>query len=283
MVDENLENSSAATEGAQTSVSESAPAETNPGADPSGQPVEIESLDRYRYQGRPLKDWESGYMRQQDYTQKTQAIAQERRYSENLSADLDKVKSNPALAEQFRSIYPEKYHSYLRYVLQENSAVQPQYNGQRVQAPQYAQLDPATQAEIRQYKAALQEREVEAINQELTAKFTNLSKKYPFADEEAVVARAQSLWAKMKENDPTNPNLKITDQQWDILWKSQHERAHGLSDAQYKKQVKSQIEANRKGSDVGAGGGLPGQAPRQYKTIKEATNQALADIELGAI
>lgn len=250
---------------------------------PDGQLVNIDTPDRYRYKGRNLNEWESGYMRQQDYTSKTQALAQERRFVDNLSHDLERVRSNPQMAEQFRSIYPEKYHGYLRYVL-ENSNQNPQQQQQTREGSsqsQYARLDPAMEMRVNQLEAGFREREVAAISAELDSKFASLATKYPFADEEAVVARAQALLSKMKENDPLNQNLKISDKQWDALWKGQNDRAYGLSDTQYKKKVDSQIKANRKGSDTGKGGGLPGQAPRQYKTIKEATNAALADIEAG--
>lgn len=282
---EDLENSSAA-EGAPADVAptttEGSPSQT----DPSGQPIEIDSPDRYRYQGRPLKEWEAGYMRQQDYTQKTQSLAQDRKFYDNLNADLDKVKANPELIEQFRQIYPAKFHAYLRYV-QGNSPSRPQQPQQTQQQPnqtqQYAQLDPRIQSRIDKIEKDFRDKEVSAISAELDHKFKGLSEKYPFADEEAVVARAQALMSKMKELDPMNDNLRITDKQWDLLWKAQNERAEGLSDAQYKKKVQSQINANKKGSDVGRGGGLPGQAPRNPRTIKEATNQMLSDIESGAV
>lgn len=250
----------------------------------TGQPIEIDSLDKYRYQGRQLKDWESGYMRQQDYTQKTTQLAQERKYFDNLAIDLDRVRQNPSLAEQFRSIYPDKFHPYLRYVT-ENSSRNPndQATSQHQQQQNFSRLDPAMEVRIHQLEKHFRDQEVASISAELDHKFRTLTQKYPFADEEAVVARAQALLVKIKEADPLNPNIKISDKQWDLLWKSQHERAYGLSDSQYKKQVQSQIQANRKGADVGRGGGTPGHAPREFRTLKEATNAALADIESGSL
>jgi hypothetical protein len=256
----------------------------NPGV--SGQFQDIDSLEKYRYQGRPLKEWESGYMRQQDYTQKTQSLAQERRFVDNLSADLDRVRDNPSLAEQFRGIYPEKFHAYLRYVLQ-NSQSTPQRTGNEVGQTgrqtegQNARLDPAQERRIAQLESVIRDQAVSTIQAELDQKFKGLSQKYPFADEEAVIARAQALLGKMQEQDPMNQNLKISDKQWDALWKSQHERAHQLSEAQYQQKVKAQLATNKKASDTGGGGGIPGQAPRKFKTIKEASEQALKDIEAG--
>lgn len=251
---------------------------------PQGQFVDVDTLDRYRYKGQSLKDWESGYMRHSDYTQKTQALAEERKYYENLAFDLDKVRTNHSLAEQFRQIYPEKFHPYLRYILENSAGSQPQTRQAQGQpGQQSARMDPSLEMRINNIERSFREKEVSAIQAELDQKFKGLQSKYPYADEEAVIARAQALLAKMKEADPLNPNLKITDKQWDVLWKGQHDRAYQLADQNYKKQVQAQVQANKKGAESGKGGGIPGQAPRQYKTIKEATAQALADIELGSV
>jgi hypothetical protein len=280
---EELNTNSQAATGAETpSESTTSTEAASTPAQQGGQVVEITDPDRYRYNGRSIKEWDSGYMRQQDYSTKTQALAQERKFYDNLDVDLERVKADPRLAEQFKQIYPEKFHAYLRYVMgetqrQPNAATQ----GQPTQ-PQFAQLDPRLQAKINQLVEGNRQAEVKAISAELDNIYKTMSAKYPYADEEAVTARAQVLFAKLKEQDPLNPNIRISEKQWEALWKSQHERSYGLADSQYKKQVKSQIEASRKGSDAGGGGGIPGTAPRQYKTIKEATAQALADIELGS-
>lgn len=265
----------------ESSGSDLAPSGGSPAA-PSGQPVALQSLDNHTYNGRPLKEWESGYIRQQDYTQKTQALAQDRRYFDNLHVDLDRVKSNPALVDQFKQVYPERFHAYLRFAIAE-SQNQERSQQSNQQAQQYARLDPKFEAEFNQMKENLRQKEVAAISAELDAKFKTFSQKYPFADEEAVVARAQALLAKMKEIDPTRRDVLITDRQWDALWKSQNDRAYSLTDAQYKKQVQSQLQASKKAADVGGGGGVPGQAPRRHKSIKEATAAALADIEGGSL
>lgn len=270
-------------EQSNTSSSGQATSESGSSSAPSGQApqiVDITDPARYRYEGRPLKEWQSGYMRQQDYTAKTQAYAQERRYVENLHIDLERVKANPQLAEQFRQIYPEKYHAYLRLI--ESGTPRPTANPQTPQQ-QYAQLDPRFVAEFNQMKESQRQREVQAISAELDNVYQKYQQKYPFADDEAVTARAQALFQKLKEQDPMNPNVRISDKQWDALWKSQNERAQKLAEDRYKTQVKAQLEASRKGSSAGGGGGVPGQAPREFKNLKEATQAAMRDIESGAI
>ena len=244
-------------------------------------PVEIDNPDRYRYQGRPIKEWESGYMRQQDYTQKTTELSQERRYIDNLAVDLDRVKQNPALADQFRQIYPEKFHPYLRYVMSENQRTT--QTSQSQQSP-YAKLDPAYEQRIIQMESQFREREVAAIQADLDRKFEKLSQTYPFADEEAVIARAQTLLAKMKEFNPNAQNLKISDKQWDALWKDQNAKNERLAETRYKTRVQDQLSANKKLSNPsGKGGAALGHAPRNFRNIKEATAAALADIDSGVL
>lgn len=282
----------AAAEAAQSADSQSSASTTggSDGGTPSGQAdgqvTSIDNLDRYTHNGRPLKDYVSGYMRQQDYTSKTQEIAQERKFYDNLDVDLERVKSNPALADQFRQVYPEKFHNYLRHVLAENRGQTPpgqQQAGQRTTQQQFAQLDPKTQAEIRYLLENNRQREVQAIGAQIDAVFAKMSEKYPFADEEAVVARGQALFEQLKKANPGNQNLQISEKHWEALWKSQNDRNQQIAEARYNQKVKAQINASRQGRDVASGGGTPGQAPRTARTIKEATAHAMADIDSGAI
>lgn len=274
---------STAPSGTPDSGTTTAPSGTpEPGS--AGQFVDLADPERYRYEGRPVKELYSGYMRQQDYSQKTQAIAQERRFYDNLEVDLERVRAQPALVEQFKAIYPEKFHAYLRWVSTGTPSQPPRQQQQEGQPPsqqQYAQLDPRTKASLDRLIQNSQATELKAINAEIDQVFSKMSTKYPYADEEACIARGQALLQALKKNDPLNQDLRITEQQWDSIWKSQHERSFGLADTQYKKLVNEQIKASKKGADAPGGGGIPGQAPRVHKTIKEASDQARADAELG--
>src|SRR3954464_16064772 len=100
----------------------SAPGEAEAGA--GEQPktpemVDLESLEKFRYAGREMtpKELQQAVMLQSDYTRKTQQLAEERKYYDNLSADLSAVAQNPQLAAKFKEVYPEKFHDYLAYVL----------------------------------------------------------------------------------------------------------------------------------------------------------------------
>lgn len=245
---------------------------------------ELKDGQRFRYGGKEWdpKELTSGHLRQKDYTQKTQQIAEERKaleterkYQTNLRADLETVRKNPQLAEEFRKTYPEGFHGYLDLVLQ--SSAQPQVQGQaQQQASQTPAVDPAFLDRVNRLEADLHERNVAAIDAELDAKFKTLTEKYPMADEEAVLARAQSLLEK-GEIDLKSTNGRIPDKVWDGIWKQVHDRFQKLSDQAYSKRIKQQQTTNLKGKDAASGGGIPGQAPKTPRTIKEATAMYLQD------
>lgn len=242
-----------------TQVSESAPT----GAE---QVVDLDSIQKFKFAGREWtpKDFQGAYMMQSDYTRKTQAIAEERKYYDNLSYDLESVKSNPSLADKFKSVYPEKYHKYLDYVLGQSGSAQPQAG------KGLASLDPDTAREVKEAVQYYKQQRVQSTEAELDLKFKKFSEKYPMADEESVVARAIAL---------INRGEKIDDKLWDGLWKSNHEHFQKKAEQHYSQKVQQQKSKNLKGKDVASGGGVPGQAPKLPRTIKEATNMALQELE----
>jgi hypothetical protein len=225
---------------------------------------DLDSMERFKYAGRELtpKELQSMVLMQSDYTKKTQALAEERKYYDNLSADLAAVKANPAMVEKFKSIYPEKFHSYLGYV----TPAQHAQAQQAQQAQQYAQIDPQVMQRFQALEADMNTRAVAAINAELDAKFKTLSEKFPYSDEESAIARAQAL---------IDRGEKLTDKVWEGIWKSVHEKNEAKFKQLQSQAAQKQKSANAKGKDVASGGGIPGQAPVKPKTIKEATKYAL--------
>lgn len=224
-----------------------------------------------KFQGREWnsQDLSRAYMMQSDYTKKTQAIAEERKYWDNLEYDLARLKQDPNLAGQFMQIYPQKFHRYVDFVTGGQAATS--IPGQTRQNNTQSQgIDPSFYREFQQMKADINERNVQAIQAELDAKFSVLQKKYPFADEEAILARADSL---------LQQGVKVTEQTWDQLWRANHQKMEKISKDFYSKQVASQKNANKKSSDIAPGGGIPGQAPRTPRTIKEASRFALEELE----
>lgn len=255
----------------ESPVESTEPTQEQPGQETAAPSVlDIDSLEKFKYAGREMtpKELRSMMMMQSDYTKKTQSIAEERKYYDNLSADLAAVKNNPALADKFKSIYPEKFHSYLGYVTPAQAA-QAQ---QQAQAQQYAQIDPSVMQRFQRLESDMNERAVAAINAELDAKFKGYSEKFPFADEEAAIARAQALMDRGE---------KITDKIWEGIWKSVHDKNETKFKQLQSEQFKKQKSANARGKDIASGGGIPGSAPVKPKTIKEASKfalEAMADL-----
>lgn len=228
--------------------------------------IDLESQDKFRFGGKEWtpKEFQGAYMMQADYTRKTQQLSEERKYYDNLSADLSAVRSNPELADKFKEIYPTKFHSYLEYVEKRQQPTQP---GQQ---NQYQSLDPAYQKRFDTLEADMNERKVAAINAELDSRFKTLSERYPFADEEAAIARAQAAHQK---------GIQLTDKVWDQIWKDTHDKNESRFKKISSEQINKQKSANQKGKDVASGGGIPGQAPRAPKTIKDASKFALEEMQ----
>lgn len=273
-----IEKSQESSPGTQTQDTTQAPERSeNVSASGSKQPslTELDKLERFLYDGKEWtpKELKSSIMRQQDYTQKTQEVAQERKYYENLKYDLDKVRDNPALADEFRKIYPEKYHAYLSYIEQRsNSQAAPndemnqnQQQQQQMQLPRDVQERLKAVDELQAYVRAQESRTVETKLEVLSER---LGKKYDAADEVSVLAKAQALH---------NQGVKLDDEKWEEIWKSEHDRSEALFARRQKAMNDKQQSASRAGVDVGSGGGIPGQGPKGPTNFKEATAAMLRD------
>lgn len=242
-----------------------------PEQDSEPQVIDLDSTEKFKFQGREWtpKELRDAYMMQSDYTRKTQAIAEERKYYDNLTHDLEAVSKNPALIEEFKKVYPEKYHAYLNYITkntpQQSQQVEQQSNGID---PKFLERFQKLEQTMTSWEKEMHEKQVAAIDAELDAKFKQLSEKYPMADEEAVIARAQALLGRGE---------KLDDKIWDSLWKSVNERNQKLAEQFYSKKVTEQKQANKMGKDIASGGGSVGQAPVKPRTIKDATNAFLSE------
>lgn len=258
--------------GQETSTTDSAPSGNEDHNSPSPAPtqqqmMDLESVQKFRFGGKEWtpKEFQGAYMMQADYTRKTQQLAEERKYYDNLSADLAAVKKDPGLEAKFREIYPAKYHAYLDYVAQKQ-----QQQAANNQQNQYAQIDPTYMKRFETLEADMNARKVEAINAELDARFKVLSERYPLADEEAAIARAQALHSR---------GVQLTDKVWDQIWKAVSDKNEQVFKKYGSAQVNKQKTANQRGKDAAPGGGIPGQAPKQPKTIKEASRFALEELQ----
>lgn len=243
-------------------------------ANPEGQSAstlhDLDKLAKFRFEGREMTiaDLKKQMLLHKDYTQKTQALSEERKnwekqlqFAENLYADLEQVKSNPRLASEFMRIYPEKYHTHLEKILTQSPEPAQQQAPQQQRSP----VDFETMSKIHQFESFMHEQKVAESTRTISVKMDDLSKKFPDADPGMALARVYDAHSKGE---------KITDQLWEKAFKEDQESFLKRSDARYKTMVANQKNANKKAADVGAGGGTPGRAPEKFKSLKDVTTFA---------
>ena len=232
--------------------------------------TDLEKLEKFLYKGKEWtpQDLEKSMLMQSDYTKKTQQLSEERKFYENLPHDLAKVASNPGLANDFKSVYPERYHHYLDILKNLNTQSSP--------APQ-AQAQPVENnnelvSRLERIENQWKEQEVKTVEAKIDQVFSQLSKKYPKADEETVLVQAQLA---------LNSGVKLNDENWEKIFKQVQDKYVSRFTEWQKEQVKQQREAHAKGKDVAGGGGVPGQAPKKM-SWKDAEQAMIRDLSGGS-
>lgn len=228
--------------------------------------ADLEQLEKFQFKG---KEWtadelEKAILMQSDYSRKTQELAQERKYYDNLPADLDMVRQNPSLAANFRQVYPEKFHGHLNAILGQAGA-----GRAGTQTIDRQGLDPLVVSRLDRVEQRFFEMDVKSKEAEIDSVFNKYQSKYPFAQESVVIAMAQAKLDKKETLD---------DKTWETLFKNAHQSTEKLFKEHQKNLIKQQTTANQKGRDVARGGGIPGQAPMVAKTLKEAQAIALQQL-----
>ena len=238
--------------------------------------IELEKMEKVKFQGQEWtpKDLEKAIMRQKDYTQKTQSVAeerkvfeQERKFYENLVYDLKSVQSNPSLASEFIKVYPEKFHSYLKDILSSNDQSQTGQQGQQQQRA--AQPDIETMSRLQKMETLFHEQEVAKNEASINQTIASMKTKYPDALEELAIARVY---------EAHNAGQKVTPELWEKAFKQSDTQIKELVKSRYGDLVKKQTDANKRGRDVESGGATPGRAPEKFKSLKDVTNYAIQDL-----
>lgn len=245
--------------------------------------IDLDQVEKFKYRG---EEWdrtrlEKSMLMQSDYTRKSQQLAEtrkqfteEKRFYDNLAVDIASVLKNPSLVEQFKSIYPEKFHSYLNHYQDLLEKKQEQPGGETKSV-----ADPRLLNRLEQVENRFREQEVAAAEAQLDGIFDKFKGKYPYADEASVTTKAMALMDQLKSHGEKET---LSDKQWDALFKSEHERIKTRAESSYKEEVKKQLQSNRTAKDTAPGGGTPGQAPVK-RTFKQATEDAIRDAKAGRI
>lgn len=245
--------------------------------------AELDKMEKFKLDGQEwtLKDLKAAIMRQKDYTQKTQALAEERKsfgeskkFYENLNIDLRSLEKNPSLLQEFLKVYPQDFHKYAEEILKNNQGSQ---TNPQQQVSTQPQVDVQLYSRLQSLEKILHEQEVSKAETSIRQTMDDLHKQYPETNnklaKETILARAHEYY--------NGQNQELTKDTWDQIFKEVAEEVKEFAKAQYGSMVKKQTEANSKARDVGAGGGVVGQAPKKFKNFDEITKFAEAQAQGG--
>lgn len=265
-------------------ISEAQAEESTSGVDPvSGQEApqsqstgipELDKLERFRFEGRDLtpKELKAAFLRQEDYTRKTQSLAETRKYADNYAADLQAVYDKPELLAKFKEIYPPEYHALAERALKIGK--QPETQSTDATEKPQINLPPEVQQmveEIRQHKQEVQEQKTQAALESINSLHERMGTKFPYADADVVDRRIEI--AIEKGLKITNENLSKV---YENTYKSHHEAVKSKLDKQAGRKVGDQVAAGKAARDVSGGGGLPGQAPKKHKNFSSIQSDVMA-------
>lgn len=228
---------------------------------------DLDKLERFRFNGRELsrKELTESFMRRDDYSRKTAELAETRKYADNFDADMRHVLANPELLAELEKIYPAGYVQIAKSILSHRQ----QQPGHQQQSPEktMAELPPEVMAKldkIDRWEKEMQERSTQATLEQLDTLHTRLGEKFQFADPDVVDRRIELA---------IDNGLKITPENiaqiFENAYKMHNDTHKGRIDALTKKKVEDQVKAGKSARDVGAGGSLPGTAPKKFKNFAE--------------
>lgn len=246
--------------------------------------ADLAKLGRFKFEGQEMSydDLKRAYLRQQDYTRKTQALADERKFIDNLRYDLDQVKRDPRLIAQFKQIYPEKFHSYLAFVQNSMQSVEPPTTGHQssVELPPEILERIAKQEEmLNQVVSESRESQTEALNSMFSTIEDGVKKQFPRADMVHVYgAISDYLESEGLTAKELLKNRAATERMFGQFAKASHDAVM----KQFKDWQQSELEkikaTNKKAGDIGPGGGTPSQGPKKYRRLSDVQDDILADL-----
>ena len=255
----------------------------NPDALSDSQISDLEKLEKVKYNGKVIsgkelaRELKEGSLRLSDYTKKTQAIAEERKYYDNLSIDLPKLRANPALADQFRSVYPEKFHWVLDTLEAKGVKVAEEAINKDLRQQEDKQ-DWKNDPELQETIEFIREQKLESAKTQVNSVFDKLQSKYPDADDGWVAGALSAQREALREANPGMKMPGLDEKAVEKLFKQSHDSFESRAQAWSARRIGAQKQANESGKGPGAGGAIPGQKPRVARSISEATEFALQDL-----
>ena len=298
---------SASPQGQESSMSDSSSnGDLAPDSSSSSNVIDLDKAERFRWEGKEMtpKDLKEGFYRQQDYTKKTQAIAEQRRqqtqaiaeerrqfeeerrqymaerestekYESNIDADIQHVLRDPSMIDKFKEIYPQKYHAKVEQALrqtfgEENS---PKRN-ENLLEQRLRSIEGKFQSQDMERAKQAFEKDVQSNTEILESNIARLSTKYPNADEDSVLARAEYMASDIQKDQNFEKNFS---QLLEKLYKENNQFHEERYKKIYSQKVEQQKQANTRGRDIGKGGATPQAAPVKMK-LKDVKNHILGSM-----
>ena len=251
------------------------------------QTLDLDRLDKFTFQGREYtpEELHKAILRQQDYSAKTQELAQKRKTlhhespgvtEQMLLQDLEAVRRNPELADTFREKWPETFHRYLGDILGETPDNNRASNDDDAPMSREVKSLRAEIAKLQKKLARVDEidQRFESERQQMADKklaevYGNLSSKYPLASEDSVTARA---------NAAIEAGMPITEGLIERFFRLEHERLERIATERHKARVRSMKEKTKQATEGPAAGDKP-KTERKRMSFTEAAELAISRMQ----
>lgn len=244
--------------------------------------LDLDKHETFRFKGQDWtrEEFEKAYLRQQDYTQKTQQLSEQKKYYDNFWHDFSTVRSDPNRMADFERIYPKEFVEHARTLLANNGTQTPKATANPNATAPKSLMDHPEFREVKELVEGItsknQQEEIKRIDGWLKTQYDTLGKKYPYADSETVQNRALAHAQK-------NGGKAITAEYLASAFKEHNDQVKSRMDKLYRSKVTQQINAGKDARDVGTGGDIAGGAPQSDKTLKQAKERMLADAAAGRL
>lgn len=253
--------------------------------------AELDKFEKFKFDGKEWtpSDLKKSIMLQSEFTKKSQEFSNKtkeyetklkdydsevkhREFRANLKADIDHVKNNPALVEQFKKIYPEEYH----WLIDGLKPEQAQNTQPKVELPPEIMEKLSKHDEvISEFQKKAMETERQAMDARLDADEAKYTQKYPYSKPAlGMVYGALETFA-VKNN--IKDFREIPDNVVEGIYKNAHEQMVKMAEQINNEKVKQQLSANKEGQDVGRGGATATEAPPKIR-LKDVADHVISGL-----
>lgn len=231
---------------------------------------DLDSVSSWKFQGQTYTpdQWNEIFQGYQKYGETSKYVDQDKAYWANVNADIEKVLQNPSRVDEFKQVYPERFHALLDAKLGGQSQGRVQDNTGQLPR-EFLEKFQTVEQKLRAFEERAFQSEVEAASAKIDAIMPKLLEKYEMADQDRILMEAERV---------LNKGMQLTDSVWERIAKEDHEKATKRADKYYQAKLKSQLDQGKKGVDTGVGGSSPGQAPVKPRTFGEAQEAMMAHL-----